>query len=625
MSRFAALLNRGPIRPQAALRLEADLARRARCQPLHHDTGAIRLWQCPPASGEKPVIHQDGPLLLAGDLALTDLSALRGALGASPETSSGDLVLAAWARWGEAALDRLNGAFAFVICDQRSGRLTAVRDRFGILPLAYALRPQSAVFAGNLSTVLAALDVTPDINSDWVADFLSGSCVDATSTAWQDVARLAPGHLLVCEAAGRSSLRAWYRLEAAAPPAAGALHDLLAQATVEACSMGPTATMLSGGLDSSSLALLSVNTQGSFQPPRPALSLRYRDPEKDEGRYIDSVLQQARGRLDPVSLPGEPADDAIFDLDRQLAWQDQPFFAPGLNRIHLLYRKARELGCTAILDGHGGDEVIGGNLHDIALLARGRGWPGALSLAVKMARFSGQSPLEGMAFLLACSGKRGFGRLGRMMLHRMRHDDAPERGLVDPELARQIRMQERQRDLSRPDPRDRRLPESVLRHARMIAGPMSAVAFETLNRAAQSESMQAHYPFYDHRVAEFCIWQPPAAKVAQGQPRALLRNAMQGVLPDMVRHRADKTNFLDGFWNALRRDQDGHLAALSSDIGPLRGWVDATTLRDDIADLAQSEDPEPEIAFRLWRAVCLGTWIERGAAAARSDLPHSPA
>lgn len=623
MTRFAALLDHRQSRAQRALRIAGDLTRRTRSQPASQDTGDIRLWQCGGPGTRAPRVHALGPLLLVGELALTDLSDLRGALAADPQTDPADLVLAAWSRWGEAALDRLNGAFAFVLWDGRAQRLTAVRDRFGIHPLAYAITAQGWVFASDLSTVLAGLDATPDTDPAWVADFLSGHYLDMVATAWRGVSRLAPGHLLTLDADGARTLRVWYRLEASAPPATDggpgpALHAALAHATTEACAQGPTATMLSGGLDSSSLALLSVGADG---PARPALSLRYRDPALDEGRYIDSVLQKAGGRLDPVFLPGEAADEDIFRLDQQFDWQDQPVFAPGLNRNHHLYRAARGLGYGAILDGHGGDEIIGGTLYDIAQLARGWHWPQALGLAARGARFTGGSVLDATAFVLAMNGKRGFGRLGRKILRRAAAgSDHPRGDLVDPELARATRLDERLRDLDRPDPRDRDLPEHVGRHARLIAGPMPAVGFETMSRAAQAESMQVRYPFYDHRVAELCIWQTPAIKVAHGQPRALLREAMRGVLPEAVRLRADKANFLNGFWTALRRDPEGRFAALSADAGPLRGWVDPVTLREDTAYLARAPEPEPQTAFRLWRMLCLAVWLERGAAPAPAAL-----
>ncbi|MBB1499160.1 asparagine synthase-related protein [Paracoccus sp. MC1862] len=624
MSRFAAMLGHGPDHDPAAWRIAADLTRRTGEIPGYRGAEGLHLWQAG-RTGSPATVRTLGPLTLAGDLALTDLPELRGALAAHPGSDPADLVLAAWRRWGTDAPDRLNGAFAFVLWDARTRRLTAVRDRFGIQPLAYALTPRRAVFASDLSTVLAGLDAVPGIDRAWVAGFLAGQPLDATATAWGDVSRLPPGHLMTLDPDGTAALRRWYRLERTAPPdprdADAALHAALAHATVQACADGPTATMLSGGLDSSTLALLSVGPDAPAPCRRPALSLRYRDPAMDEGRHIHEVLRRSGRELAPVFLPGEAEDDTLFDIDAQLDWQDQPVFAPGLERNHRLYRAAREQGCAAVLDGHGGDEVIGGSFRDIALIAGEGRWPLALALAVRHARFTGEPVSQALATLLAIRGRRGFGRLGRWALKDAGPDPRDWRALVDPDLARETRLVERARTGQAPTPEDRHLPEGVRLHAAMLTGPLAPAAFETMGRAAQAEGVAPRYPFYDHRVVELCVWQPEPAKVAGGQPRALLRRAMRGILPESVRMRGDKTDFIAGFWGALRRDPQGRIAALRADPGPLRGWVDTGILRADAERLARAPEPDLETAFRLWRSLWLAAWLERPALSLSSRAP----
>ncbi|MEO1909525.1 MAG: asparagine synthase-related protein [Paracoccus sp. (in: a-proteobacteria)] len=612
MSRFAVLLDQDQRACPAAGRIEADLAQRARARPTRRDDAGICLWQ---TNGTE--VGTSGPLSLVGDLALTDLPELRHALGAGPDTRSADLVLAAWLRWGDSAPHHLNGAFAFALWDRRSRRLTVVRDRFGIRPLAYALTPNGAVLASELSCVRAGLDAQPEIDPVWVAGFLSGHTPDIGATAWAGIRRLPPGHLMTIEPSGTPILRSWYRLQASAPSevkdAAAELRAALTHATTQACAAGPTATTLSGGLDSSTLALMSVE---ECDRARPALSLRYQDPRMDEGNFIHDVLQAADGRLMPVTLAGETSDDDLFDLDALIDCHDQPVFAPGLDRNHRLYRAARELGCTAILDGHGGDEVIGGTVHDIMLLAKGRLWPQALRLAMQHARFTGTPVAEAVATLLAARGRRGFGRLGRGILGFLNSDTmVPGQwsSLIDRDLLRDTRLAERLRDLNAPDPRNRDLPASVALHAEAMAGPISAVAFDTLGAAARAEGIEVRYPFYDHRVAELCVWQPSAARIAHGRPRALIREATRGLLPESIRLRRDKANFIGGFWSALRRDPGGRFAALGADLGPLQGWVNPATLRADVERLKNSSEPEPQTAFRLWRALCLAAWLDRSA------------
>ena len=622
LNRFAAII--GPDADRAiGMRVKGDLARRH--GPVLHAEGCegALLMQAGPGPAARL-----GPLTLVGDLGLTDLADLRRSLSAAPAAGPGDLVLAAWLRWGEDAAQRLCGAFAFAVHDRRTGALTLVRDRFGIRPLVHARRGECAIVAQDLSTLLAGMGAQPEVDRAWVADFLCGRPTSATATAYEGLTRVAPGHLVRIGPDGRHAARAWYRLADAAPPDAGAdaalaLRAALAHATAEACAPGPAATMLSGGLDSSSLALLSVEGERDGAP-RPALSLRYHDPAMDEGPFIDAVLERAGGRLAPVSLAGE-VGDALFDMDPQLDAQDQPFFAPGMSGSAQLYRATREAGATGVLDGHGGDEVIGGTPRDIALIAGSGQWPLALALAARQARFTGESVTQTLAALLAVRGRRGFGRLGRWMLADSGPAPQEWRALVDPDLARETRLVERVRAGAQADPGDRDLPQGLRLHAAMMTGPLAPAAFELLGRAAQADGVAPRYPFYDHRVVELCVWQPELAKVAGGRPRALLREAMRGVLPESVRLRRDKTDFIADFCTTLRQDPQGRLAAFRAGPGPLQGWVDAGVLRADAARLARSPDPDPAVAFRLWRALWLAAWIERGPARAFTAPPPLPA
>lgn len=608
----------------AAHRVEADLAQR-NGPAGRADVDSGLLMQ---AGTGAP--RRQGPLTLVGDLSLTDLPDLRRTLAADPAADSADLVLAAWLRWGEAAPERLNGAFAFLIHDRRTGTVTAVRDRFGVRPLAYAVRGGRVVIGQDLSTVLAGLDTDPGPDPAWVTDFLTGRPTSAENTAFRDVHRVPAGHMLVVSRDGEPDIRSWYRLDRTTSPDIGgdraeALCAALAHATTEACRLAPTATMLSGGLDSSTLSLLSVGDRAAPPMPRPTLSLRYRDPALDEGRFIDAVLARAGGRLQPMSLPGE-ADAALFDLDPLLAEQDQPVFAPGMTGNRALYRAAQAAGCLAILDGHGGDEVIGGAFSDIGwLIDQGR-WSDALRMAVRYARFTDSPPREAVGLLLAWRGRRGFGRLGRWLAPQGSQGATDWRSLVDPALAESTDLVDRFRRQHEADTTAAAgLPPWVAQHAAQLSSPMIAAGFEVLDRSARSIGVTPLYPFYDHRVVEFCVWQPGPERIADGQPRALLRQAMRGVLPESVRLRRDKTNFLTDFWAILKQDPAGRMAALRAGPGVLEGWTNQATLGRDLARLESDAAPDPQTAFRLWRAVWLAAWLERLRTPAMPALAPSPA
>ncbi|WP_410216367.1 asparagine synthase-related protein [Paracoccus sp. (in: a-proteobacteria)] len=614
MTRFAALAgaNAGDTLRAAAEAMAADLARRTQLRPelAARETGWLMRTAIANLSAGSAGIHILGPLSLCGDLGLTDLAALRAVAGGTARDMPEQLLLALWLRLGEGALSHLNGAFAFVLHDARSGALWVVRDRFGIRPVAYAVTDDRCVVASDISTVLAGLETVPEVDRQWIADFLSGQGTSHEMTAYAAVRRLPPGHWLRVDTRGQAVCRRWYDLTDAADPAphdaAEALQAMLKHATTQACLGGQTATALSGGLDSSSLALLSVQPGQA----RPALSLRYDNLSMDEGAYIQAVLTQANGALEPVMMRGE-ADDSMFDLDPLLDEQDQPVFAPGLSGNRQLYRKVRDLGCQGLLDGHGGDEVIGGTLSNIANIAAEGRWPLAFRLARQHAAFVGEPRLQMMAQLLAWQGRRGFGRLGRLLASAPARDAVSWRALVDPQLAEQTDLVARVRALHAGEKGRPTLPAGVRAHMALLSSPLIGSAFEVMDRAARANGVTPHYPFYDHRVAELCVWQSDEAKIAQGRPRNLLRQAMQGVLPEMVRLRRDKADFIADFWSALRRDPSGRLAAYRRGPGVLEGWVDPAILRKDVEAIATSNHSNTQIAFRVWRAVWLAAWLER--------------
>ncbi len=548
---------------------------------------------------------QDG-CLLAGDLDLTDTDTLGLQLGLTGADDA-TLVLAAYHRWGTDAPDHLEGAFAFVLWDAQRARLFAARDRFGIKPLVFHASPRAVYLASDISAVIGGLGQTPTPDENWIADFLAGYVTNDVSTAYRGIDRLPPGHLLILER-GRVQTRRWWHLEprdlARADLHPEALQDALAKASIAALRGGPVAAMLSGGLDSSSLSLLA---QKAAAQPLPVFSLRFPNtPALDEGRYIAPVL--AAGRFAPHDLNGETGS-AMAEMDSILAEQGQPFGGFGILTNRRIYRAAAATGHRVIIDGHGGDEVIGsGYWHLDALAARGD-WLSLWRLLRQRSAFLGKdSAARLMAGYLARHANRPIRRLARPFDKGPVPDAVQWRALLNADLTTRsdlvARVNQAEVGLRAG------LPPIYATHAALIAGHGTATAFEVLDRAAAANGITARYPFFDRRVVDLCLNQPSAAKFANGQPRALLRQAMAGVLPDAVRLRSDKVDFLPNIWRGLREDPEGRLAGYAKALPDrLAPYVDATRLRA-AADRLTHSDPDITATFHLWRAAWLDRWLQ---------------
>ncbi|MCX7646476.1 MAG: asparagine synthase-related protein [Rhodobacteraceae bacterium] len=560
--------------------------------------------------------------LLAGEIFLDDPAALAAALGLPPQTPDAGLVLAAHARWGEAAPDRLAGSFAYALWDPRRRRLLAVRDRFGIAPLAFHAAPQGLALAATPEAALRAAGIAAEPDEDWVADYLAGQETSFRRTAWRGVERLPPGHLLIA-GGGRVELRRWWDLApetlAAADRAPEALAEALDRAVRAALRGGATAAMLSGGLDSSALALLAARAA----PGLPAVSVRYPSlPALDEGRFIAAV--RAAGRLGAIEADGA-ATPALAVSAETAALLGAPSDCYGAGAARLAYRATAAAGCRAVIDGHGGDEVAGHGLWHLDALARAGRWGALWRLARAHRAFAGASEATDLGLHLARRGPRPLAALVRRLRPEAAADTTGWRALVRPDLAARSGLVARVRAAAAEARTG--FPPDTAPHAALLRAPRTASAFEALAALAAAEGVAPRYPFHDPRVVRLCLNRPAAEKIAGGRPRAHLRAAMQGILPEAVRLRAGKTDFLPLLAAALRAEPEGRAARYRT--GPperLAPWVAPEPLAAAARALAAPGLPPPQALFHLWRALQLDRWLERleaggGAAAAPRAVP----
>lgn len=576
---------------------------------LHGDDGIWlgHAWLNSTGDPAGPWQLSGGGPLVTGDLCLSNAAQL---CPPGQVVCDGVAVLAAYARWGLDLLHHLEGAFAFVLWDPAQRRLLAARDRFGIKPLYLRHLPDAIMLCSEPQPLAQAWGPLPSANAEWIADFLAGYDTSDHMTADTGIEKLPPGHLLLAER-GQTVTRRWWSLHdqpALHNPDAN-FADLLGAACKDGVRGGRTGAMLSGGLDSSAVSLLA---QRHSPGPLTTLSLRYAPQSGlDEGPFIDAVRQA--GRFDAVDIEAD-ADVILGQLETVLAEQQHPFAGLGLGATRLLYRRAASVGLKAVLDGHGGDEVVcQGFDHLDELAAQGR----VLALA-RISRQLGQfvqSPWMPFALgPLAQSGPRPWGGIARRVLCRMGPVASQPhwRGLVSPDLAAQTNLVARVQ-AAEAAKSDARLGGSRARaqHLDLACGPGTATAFEVLDRAAARAGIEPRYPFYDRRLLEWCIAQPSGAKLARGRPRALLRDGMAGILPEAIRLRPDKTNFLPNIWLGLVNDPSGQvLRFANAPPDRLSPYVNMDALREAAQTLLNARTPgEIQPILWLWRAIWLDLWL----------------
>jgi asparagine synthase (glutamine-hydrolysing) len=386
-----------------------------------------------------------------------------------------------------------------------------------------------------------------------VADVLVQQLVgiDKTSAFHQSIERLPPGHVLVVEGARTTRSRFWVLAPASDRQGlprsdegwARAVHDVLQRAVADHLDgAGRVGCMLSGGLDSSSLAALArEHLAATGRGPLMTFSSVDRNgPACAETAAIDAVLAQPG--FEPVITDARDLAGLAPAL-RATAWGSAEPFDFMMALVHVQYLQAAAHGVEAVLDGIDGDTLLGeGNGLARALLAGRwrRAWRGADAL----------SPVHGPPLLqlarAALSGARSTLLTDRMQRPLQRAWDARRTArairatAILPEFAARIDLAGRMAALAAQRTR-RVMRDPALEAAEALDHPYVASALERYHRVAAPHGVEPRHPLLDREVLELCVNQPDPQRVGD-ETKAVLRRAMRGALPGAVLARRDKAH-----------------------------------------------------------------------------------
>ncbi|MEX2217576.1 MAG: asparagine synthase (glutamine-hydrolyzing) [Phycisphaerales bacterium] len=294
-------------------------------------------------------------------------------------SGDGEVVLKAYAQWGNGAIERLRGMFGLAIWDPRRRRALLARDRLGIKPLFYAKvkRPGggAVVFASQVRSLLAGGLVERRLDPVGLSSFVWNGFVVGPASIIRGVQQLPAGCTAEVDAAlPNAEVRRYWQLPRTgvrtfdAAEVGARLEETVRQHLVSDVPLG---VFLSGGRDSS--AITAVASRVSPTRIR-TFNIGFDEARYDEGAYARSVASALGTEHHEVRL-----SEAMFreHLEGALRSIDQPTF-DSINS-YFVSRAVREAGLTVAMAGTGGDELFGGyrSFRDLPLLAA---WSRRLSL-----------------------------------------------------------------------------------------------------------------------------------------------------------------------------------------------------------------------------------------------------
>jgi len=269
-----------------------------------------------------------------------------------------EVILKAWHAWGEKAVDKFSGMFAFAIYDSNDEQLYLARDRFGIKPLYYGMQNGIFAFASELKAFHASRLFQMEVDWSAVCDYFVYRYVPSPKSIYNDFQKLPPAHLLKFDVNTKKiAIREYWKLESGdQKDVKDQLPEMVGEILERSVRIHnradvPVGAFLSGGYDSS--AILTYLKDIAKNPI--AFSIGFKNWENSEDQFAEIVADHLK-----VKLKKEILDETSLSVTKLMPLvYDEPIADISIIPTYLVSKLARK-DVKAVMSGEGADEIFGG-------------------------------------------------------------------------------------------------------------------------------------------------------------------------------------------------------------------------------------------------------------------------
>jgi len=445
--------------------------------------------------------------------------------------SDAEVILAAWDTWGEKAINKFRGMWAFSIYNKTSHDLYLCRDRFGIKPLYYYELNGHFLFASEIKAILEDKNVARRVKLTTLADFLMGFHDHSKETFFENIYQIEPGcyiHFNLMD--GSKKHFRYYDLDKATEGKTSTIEELsdCIKETIYAHlrSDVPIGTCLSGGLDSSTIATIAGQYMNNYYSRQlHAITAQSEDPVNDESTYAREVVDNSN-LIWYLTKPS--ADNFLMNWGNCLWHQDEPVGGPSILMQYYVMKTAHQKGLKVMLDGQGGDEALLGyeryyGTFLLEIIKRGEMFNFGIQF-IKAIEKSKLNALQMFQYLIYFTAK-----WLRVLVNKSKWNLIPptllDHGLNT--LRESCNTYKSIRSLQIAEITKYQLPH-LLRYE---------------DRNSMAWSIEARVPFVDHKIIEMAVSLQPNDKIQNGYTKYALRKIMDKKMPDNITWRRNKIGF----------------------------------------------------------------------------------
>lgn len=521
-----------------------------------------------------------------------------------------EVIVAAYRQWGTDCIPRFNGMFSFGLWDRQKNRLFCVRDRFGVKPFYYYFKEGYFAFASEIKALIANPEIPCCANPEKIYNYLvNGAIVSDEDTFFEDIHQLPGSHALTLDADGTFKIWRYYDFEYTTQFTGNhyeeqveAFRELLTDSIrLRLRSDVAIGTSLSGGLDSSSVVTLANKLLQEEQGIRRdvigdqqrVFCAVYEGEKFDEKSYMETVIAEtgAQGNFT------RPTAQKLWQQLERLVWhQDEPFNSTAIFAQYCVMELTRQNGVTVLLDGQGGDEVLGGYhfyygyyLANALRAGRFDRFVSELRGAREIAHVPWLPTLAITGYNLAPSPLQNLG--WKLAGAKMQSNKPISPELITPDF----------RSNGSHQIKHNAYPTLAQKLYDDVWNTNLPALLRYEDRNSMAFSIEARVPFLDYRLVEFAFSTSADAHIRDGWTKVLLRDAMKGLLPEKIRMRRDKEGYTT--------PQTRWLRELTPQINDLFRQEVRSKKYLSPAAIQKLQSPDAHQISGLWRLVNLEGWL----------------
>jgi asparagine synthase (glutamine-hydrolysing) len=525
-------------------------------------------------TGDQPVFSEDKTVIAMVNGELYNFQEVRADLekrGHKFRTKTDvEIVPHLYQTYGDDFVDHINGMFAISLWDTQKKKLILARDRFGEKPLYYGVFDGKLIYASEPKALLAHPSVNAELDLNALRHYVSFDYVPAPMSIYKGISKLPSAHVLTVEN-GEVKTRRYWSLTWQKPDRQGGLNgnsprskalelrELLSDAVrMRLVSDVPLGILLSGGIDSSTIAALAV--KHSTEQVK-TFSIGFTEQSFNESQYARQVANHLGTDHYEEYLSAEKTGDLISEIG---TWLDEPMSDPSLIPTFLLAKFVRR-HVTVALGGDGGDELFAGYpmyyAHKVAaryariprFVRNGLIEPAVRALPVSTKNlsfdFRAKRFIRASKFDSVARHHSWFGSFSQDKHSRLFTDQVLDQTQADIYAgARGL--------LETTDVKDEIEKMQFLDMHFYLAEDI----LTKVDRASMAVSLETRAPFLDPRVAQFSASLPLNYKLRGSTGKHILKKAMDGLLPNEILYRPKKgfgiptAEWLKGRLNPLLHD-----------------------------------------------------------------------